>query len=86
MNAYCCCVQLRWCRRSQADLILGIGSRFDDRTTGVVAKYAPAALAAERAGVGGIVHVDIEESQIGCLLLTRVPCKLLNIALLAGEI
>jgi len=49
----------------QADLILGIGSRFDDRTTGVVAKYAPAALAAERAGVGGIVHVDIEDSQIG---------------------
>jgi len=48
-----------------ADLILAVGSRFDDRTTGVLPKYAPAARAAEREGKGGIVHFDIERSQIG---------------------
>lgn len=48
-----------------ADLILAVGSRFDDRTTGVLPKYAPAAKAAEREGRGGIVHFDIERSQIG---------------------
>lgn len=48
-----------------ADLILAVGSRFDDRTTGALAKYAPAAKQAEREGRGGIVHFDIERGQIG---------------------
>jgi acetolactate synthase-1/2/3 large subunit len=52
-----------------ADLILAVGSRFDDRTTGMLAKYAPAAKAAEREGRGGIVHFDIERSQIGRVVM-----------------
>ena len=48
-----------------ADLIIGIGYRFDDRTTGVVSKYAPEALKASAEKRGGIVHFDIEPSQIG---------------------
>jgi acetolactate synthase I/II/III large subunit len=49
----------------EADLILAIGSRFDDRTTGKLSDYVPEALRAEREGRGGIVHFDIEPSQIG---------------------
>ncbi|CEM07665.1 unnamed protein product [Vitrella brassicaformis CCMP3155] len=48
-----------------ADLILAIGSRFDDRTTGVISKYAPRARAAAVKGEGGIVHIDIEARQFG---------------------
>eukprot|EP00668_Euglena_longa_P047607 GGOE01063487.1.p1 GENE.GGOE01063487.1~~GGOE01063487.1.p1 ORF type:complete len:591 (-),score=94.54 GGOE01063487.1:227-1999(-) len=47
-----------------ADLIIAIGSRFDDRTTGVVSKYAPEARRAEQEGRGGIIHFDIEPTQI----------------------
>jgi len=49
----------------ESDLIIAVGSRFDDRTTGVLAKYAPVAKAAHEAGTGGFVHFDIEQSQIG---------------------
>ena len=40
----------------EADLIVGIGMRFDDRVTGRVASFAPHAR---------IIHVDIEPTQIG---------------------
>lgn len=49
-------------------MILAIGSRFDDRTTGNVAQYAPKALKAQAEGKGGIVHFDIEKSQFGRVL------------------
>lgn len=49
----------------QADLIIAVGSRFDDRTTGLAAKYAPKAMAAEAAGTGGIIHVNIDKSSFG---------------------
>jgi acetolactate synthase-1/2/3 large subunit len=49
----------------ESDLIIAVGSRFDDRTTGVLNKYAPVAKAAHEAGTGGFVHFDIERSQIG---------------------
>ena len=49
----------------ESDLIVAIGSRFDDRTTGdpeqVRARGAPRA----RGGAGGFVHFDIEPSQFG---------------------
>ena len=49
----------------EADCIIALGSRFDDRTTGNVAKYAPAAFAAYKSKqLGGIVHVNIEKSEI----------------------
>ncbi len=41
---------------NEADVILGVGLRFDDRVTGKIAAFAPRAQ---------IVHVDIDPSQIG---------------------
>ncbi|PYH42540.1 acetolactate synthase [Aspergillus saccharolyticus JOP 1030-1] len=43
----------------EADLIIALGARFDDRVTMNIKKFAPAARAAAAAGVGGIVHFDI---------------------------
>ena len=40
----------------QADLIVGVGMRFDDRVTGRVSTFAPHAR---------VIHVDIEPTQIG---------------------
>lgn len=42
-----------------ADLILALGSRFDDRVTGSIPKFAPEAKLAASQGRGGIVHFDI---------------------------
>ena len=47
-----------------SDCIIAIGSRFDDRTTGNLEYYAPEAKLAAREGRGGIIHVNIEESEI----------------------
>ncbi|MEM9916266.1 MAG: thiamine pyrophosphate-binding protein, partial [Planctomycetota bacterium] len=52
-----------WAMHS-ADVIVSIGARFDDRVTGNVQKFAPAARAAERAGQGGIIHFDIAPENI----------------------
>merc|ERR1712032_1801003 len=46
-----------------ADLILCIGSRFDDRITGRMSDFALKALAAAAEGRGGIMHVDIRASE-----------------------
>jgi acetolactate synthase I/II/III large subunit len=43
----------------QADLIICIGSRFDDRITGRMADFLPQARQAAEEGRGGIIHVDI---------------------------
>ena len=47
-----------WCNLAvdQADLIFGVGLRFDDRITGKAGSFAPNAK---------VVHVDIEATQIG---------------------
>ena len=47
-----------------ADCIIAIGSRFDDRTTGNLEYYAPEAKLAAREGRGGIIHVNIEDTEI----------------------
>lgn len=47
-----------------ADLIIALGSRFDDRVTGSIAKFAPAAKAAAAEGRGGIVHFEIMPKNI----------------------
>lgn len=47
-----------------ADVIVALGARFDDRVTGNVPKFAPAARQAALEGRGGIVHVDILSSNI----------------------
>jgi acetolactate synthase I/II/III large subunit len=48
----------------EADLVLGIGMRFDDRVTGALKDFAPKAK---------IVHIDIDPAEIGKNLPTAVP-------------
>ncbi len=48
----------------EADLIIALGSRFDDRVTGAISKFAPAAKAAAAENRGGIVHFDIMPKNI----------------------
>ncbi|KDN42310.1 acetolactate synthase [Tilletiaria anomala UBC 951] len=47
-----------------ADLIIALGARFDDRVTGRVDKFAPQARAAALEGRGGIVHFEIMPKNI----------------------
>ena len=66
---------LRWCGMhgsptsnyalQEADLIIAIGSRFDDRTTGNVAKYAHTAFEDGKNGTGGIIHVSLNKKELG---------------------
>ncbi len=55
-----------WCNMvvDQADVIIGLGMRFDDRVTGRVSGFAPHAR---------IIHLDIEASQIGRTIPAEVP-------------
>ena len=63
-------LSLRWCgmhgsaaanyATQESDCIIAIGSRFDDRTTGLISEYAPKAIQNK-----GIIHVNIEPSEIG---------------------
>ncbi|KAG6150918.1 Acetolactate synthase, mitochondrial [Claviceps purpurea] len=48
----------------EADLIIALGSRFDDRVTGNIAKFAPGAKAAAAQKRGGIVHFEIMPKNI----------------------
>jgi acetolactate synthase-1/2/3 large subunit len=48
----------------EADLIVAIGMRFDDRATGVVSSFAPKAR---------IIHIDIDPSEIGKNVRVDVP-------------
>ncbi len=52
-----------WAMRD-ADCIVCVGARFDDRVTGNPDKFAPGARAAEREGRGGIIHFDIAPENI----------------------
>lgn len=47
-----------------ADLIIALGARFDDRVTGRVDKFAPHARAAAMEGRGGIIHYEIMPKNI----------------------
>jgi acetolactate synthase-1/2/3 large subunit len=47
-----------------ADLIIALGVRFDDRVTGNVSMFVPAANSAAKAGRGGIIHFDISPKNI----------------------
>jgi acetolactate synthase I/II/III large subunit len=67
-------LSLQWCGMhgnatanysiQEADCIIAIGSRFDDRTTGLIEKYAPKAFEAYENGVGGIIHINLEKTEI----------------------
>jgi acetolactate synthase-1/2/3 large subunit len=52
-----------WAMRD-ADCVIALGARFDDRVTGQIDAFAPGARAAERAGSGGIIHFDIAPENI----------------------
>ncbi|KAK4097384.1 acetolactate synthase [Parathielavia hyrcaniae] len=54
----------------ESDLIIALGGRFDDRVTGSVAKFAPAARAAAKEGRGGIIHFDILPKNINKVVQT----------------
>jgi len=47
-----------------ADCIIAIGARFDDRVTGNLAKFAPAAKQAAAENRGGIIHLEISSKNI----------------------
>ena len=67
-------LSLQWCGMhgnatanytlQEADCIIAIGSRFDDRTTGLVEKYAPKCFEAYNNGYGGIIHINIEKEEL----------------------
>ncbi|KIW53424.1 acetolactate synthase, large subunit, biosynthetic type [Exophiala xenobiotica] len=48
----------------EADLVIALGARFDDRVTGLIAKFAPQAKAAAAENRGGIVHFEIMPKNI----------------------
>ncbi|KAI9830394.1 MAG: Acetolactate synthase, mitochondrial [Phylliscum demangeonii] len=48
----------------EADLIIALGARFDDRVTGSITKFAPQAKAAAAEKRGGIVHFEIMPKNI----------------------
>jgi len=48
----------------EADVVMGIGMRFDDRVTGALADFAPNAK---------IIHIDIDPAEIGKNVKTAVP-------------
>src|SRR5690606_34644821 len=52
-----------WAMRD-ADCVIAVGARFDDRVTGKVSAFAPAARQAEREGRGGFIHFDIAPENI----------------------
>lgn len=47
-----------------ADLIISLGARFDERVTLNVARFAPGAAAAAAQGRGGIIHFEIQPKNI----------------------
>ena len=47
-----------------ADVLIAVGARFDDRVTGDIPQFAPAAREAEAEGRGGIIHFDIAPDNI----------------------
>ena len=49
---------------NQADLLIAIGMRFDDRVTGVLEKYAPQAK---------VIHIDIDPAELNKNVLADVP-------------
>ena len=51
-----------------ADLIIGLGTRFDDRITGSIEKYAPKAFQAFQENRGGIIHVNKNDDEINSVI------------------
>ncbi|KAF8320113.1 acetolactate synthase [Clavulina sp. PMI_390] len=56
-----------------ADVIITLGARFDDRVTGTLSKFAPAARAAAAQGRGGIIHFEIQPKNINKVVDAQIP-------------
>jgi len=57
----------------QADVIIALGARFDDRVTGKLDEFAPVARAAAEKGTGGIIHFEIQPKNINKVVDATVP-------------
>ncbi|KAK4058574.1 Acetolactate synthase, mitochondrial [Microbotryomycetes sp. JL221] len=55
-----------------ADVIIALGARFDDRVTGKVDAFAPAARQAAQTGQGGIIHFEIQPKNINKVVNANV--------------
>lgn len=58
-----------------ADLIIAIGARFDDRVTGNITKFAPEARKAALEGRGGIVHFEITPKNINKVVEAQIAVE-----------
>jgi acetolactate synthase-1/2/3 large subunit len=57
----------------QADVIIALGGRFDDRVTGKVDTFAPGARAAAAQGRGGIIHFEIQPKNVNKVVDASIP-------------
>ena len=57
----------------QADVIIALGARFDDRVTGNISQFAPAARTAAAQGRGGFIHFDIRPNSINKVVDASIP-------------
>ncbi|KAJ7686507.1 acetolactate synthase [Mycena rosella] len=57
----------------QADVIIALGVRFDDRVTGKIDAFAPAARTAAAEGRGGIIHFEILPKNINKVVDATIP-------------
>lgn len=58
-----------------ADLIIALGARFDDRVTGSLSKFAPVAKLAAQEGKGGIIHFEISPKNINKIVEANVAVE-----------
>ncbi|CEP63577.1 acetolactate synthase catalytic subunit LALA0_S08e05776g [Lachancea lanzarotensis] len=58
-----------------ADLIIALGTRFDDRVTGSVPKFAPEARKAALENRGGIIHFEISPKNINKVVEAQVAVE-----------
>ncbi|KAK2802697.1 Acetolactate synthase, mitochondrial [Onygenales sp. PD_10] len=59
----------------EADLIIAMGARFDDRVTLSVAKFAPQARAAAAEGRGGIIHFEVMPKNINKVVQATIAVE-----------
>ena len=57
----------------RADVIIALGARFDDRVTGKVDSFAPAAKVAAQQGCGGIIHFEILPKNVNKVVEAQIP-------------
>ncbi|EJU00796.1 acetolactate synthase [Dacryopinax primogenitus] len=56
----------------EADVIIALGARFDDRVTGTLSTFAPAARAAASQGKGGVIHFEIMPKNVNKVVQSTI--------------